>query len=516
MAPEMPEVFNEPLDFSKIRVGLQTLDDAILDLGSFKKQDRTFGDKRTILQALQRKDYTMLREISNYYYEVSGIYERLCKYFAFLFKYDWYIVPYIEDSSLSTDKILKEFSKVLNYLDNSHIKYMCGNIALQVIKNGCYYGYIVDTAQGMVMQELPVEYCRSRYLVGDSPAVEFNMKFFDDKFANIEQRMRILKMFPEEFSKGYVLYKKGKLVDDAGTNNSGWYLLDPSCAIKLNINGTDYPILANAIPAILDLDAAQDLDRKKTMQKLLKIIIQKLPLDKNGELIFDGDEARDIHNNTVQMLKRAVGVDVMTTFADVEVADLADKNTTTSTDDLKKVERTVYNAFGVPQNLFNSDGNIALEKSILNDEAAMRNLILQFGNMLNKIVHRKFPGRKNKYSYSAFMLETTVYNYIEMARMYKEQVQIGYSKMLPQIAMGHSQSAIIATAHFENDILELYKIMIPPMMSSTMNSEGILGQGTSKKTQTQQTGSEENKGGRPEKPDDQKSTKTLQNEESKS
>ena len=42
--------------------------------------------------------------------------------------------------------------KVLEYLDNSNIKYMCGNIALEVIKNGCYYGYIVDTSDGMTLQ----------------------------------------------------------------------------------------------------------------------------------------------------------------------------------------------------------------------------------------------------------------------------------------------------------------------------------------------------------------------------
>lgn len=59
--------------------------------------------------------------------------------------------------------------------------------------------------------------------------------------------------------------------------------------------------------------------------------------------------------------------------------------------------------------------------------------------------------------------------------MYKEQVQIGYSKMLPQIALGHSQSAIINTAHFENEVLHLSEIMIPPLMSSTMSSEDLLG-----------------------------------------
>jgi hypothetical protein len=32
-------------------------------------------------------------------------------------------------------------------------------------------------------------------------------------------------------------------------------------------------LFINAIPAILDLDAAQDLDRRKQMQQLLKILI---------------------------------------------------------------------------------------------------------------------------------------------------------------------------------------------------------------------------------------------------
>ena len=514
MAPQRP--IDEPYaenniyDFSRIKIGLQHLDDAILDLGSLKQADRTYGDKKVILRALAKKDYDTLRAASNYFYEVSGIYERLCKYFAFLYRYDWYVVPYIEESGPKNEKILAEFAKVLNYLDNSNIKYMCGNIALEVIKNGCYYGYIVDTKHGMTLQQLPVQYCRSRYMVGDAPAVEFNMKFFDEKFQTIEQRLKILEMFPPEFAKGYIMYKKSRLKDEAG-NTTGWYLLDPGCAIKLNLNGSDYPILANAMPAILDLDAAQDLDRRKTMQKLLKIIIQKLPLDKNGDLIFDVDEAKDIHNNAVQMLKRAVGVDVMTTFADVDVADLADKNTATSTDDLEKVERTLYNAAGVSQMVFNTDGNIALEKSILNDEASMRNLILQFSNLLNKIVSRKFPGKAGKYNFRVVLLETTIYNYLELAKIYKEQVQLGYSKMLPQIALGHSQSSVIANAHFENEVLKLYEIMIPPIMSSTMNAEAILGQKGAGKTQNPESGSS---GGRPAKPDSQKSEKTIKNNES--
>jgi hypothetical protein len=101
-------------------------------------------------------------------------------------------------------------------------------------------------------------------------------------------------------------------------------------------------------------------------------------MDKNGDLIFDVEEARDIHNNAVQMLRNAIGVDVLTTFTEVESIDMSDKNTATSVDDLDKVERTVYNSFGISKNLFNTDGNLSLEKSILNDEGSIRSLKLQF------------------------------------------------------------------------------------------------------------------------------------------
>ncbi|MGN1380173.1 MAG: hypothetical protein ACI4W0_01275 [Bacilli bacterium] len=99
-------------------------------------------------------------------------------------------------------------------------------------------------------------------------------------------------------------------------------------------------------------------------------------MDKNNDLIFDIDEAKDIHNNAVEMLSRAVGVDVLTTFADIDSIDMSDKNTATTRDDLEKVERTVFNDLGISRNLFNTDGNLSLEKSILNDESSVRNLLL--------------------------------------------------------------------------------------------------------------------------------------------
>ena len=257
-------------DYSKIKVGLKNLEDAILSLGSLKavEQQDPRVNKGAILQALNRRNAEELRDISNLFWNISGIYERVCNYFAFLYRFDWYVVPEIykqggNDKKLQ-ENILKDFSRALNYLDNSQIRKTCGDIALETIINGAYYGYVVDTNSSLSIQQLPIAYCRSRYSVGGNPAVEFNMKFFDDKFKDPGYRLRILKLFPDEFSKGYMLYKQGKLVGDtAAEKNTGWYLLDPNKTVKFNFNSSDIPLFVNAIPAILDLDAAQELDRRK-------------------------------------------------------------------------------------------------------------------------------------------------------------------------------------------------------------------------------------------------------------
>jgi len=63
-------------------------------------------------------------------------------------------------------------------------------------------------------------------------------------------------------------------------------------------------------------------------------------------------------------------------------------------------------------------------------------------------------------------------------------------------------------AYFENEILDLPRLMIPPLMSSTMNGEDVLGtKGKSNQSKSQNTS--EGQAGRPEKPDDQKSEKTI-------
>ena len=506
-------------DFNNIKVGAKTLDDAILKLGDLKKVNPRLCDKHHVLMSIKNRDLIAMREISEFWYEISGIYSRILRYLAFMYRYDWMVTPFVNDESIKKEKLMDGFHKSLKVLDDFDVKKTFGEIALEILTYGAYYGYKVpinNNDTSTVLQELPVNYCRTRFFKGKKPAVEFNMKYFDEQFRDTIQRMRVLKLFPDEFRKGYALYKQGKLPPEYSGDTGGWYLLDPEMTVRFTANGKEYPAFISIIPLLIDLDEARELDKKKTLQRLMKIVVQQMPLDKNGELIFDIDEAQQLHNNAVQMLSRAIGVDVLTTFADVSVESMVENQAAAQTDDLARVERQVYNEGGVSQNQFNTDGNIALEKSILNDEATMYNMLLQFEEFLNELLK---PLNKNpkKVEYKVQLLTTTIYNYKDLSKLYKEQMQVGFSKMLPQIALGQTQSCILANAYFENDILDLVNVFIPPLMSSTMN-ENILnrvkGAGSQSQGGNGKPGESSEGAGRKELADDQKSEKTIKNLES--
>lgn len=494
------ERINRMGNYNKVKVGNKLLrDDVFLNNDFFLKGSRKPYDRDRIVKSIASKNLKDLRAISNYYYNLEGIYMRLVKYMAHFYRYDVFVTPVQYDKNVSEKKIIEGWFKACAFIENSKLKKHFGEIAVKVLKNGCYYGYRLDQSDRAFLQELPIDYCRSRYSWNGKPAVEFNVKFFDDTFADADYKMRVVKMFPQEIQKAYVSYKKGRLPKDTNSDDLGWVLLDPSKTVKFNIDNSDVPLFISVVPHLIDLQEAQDIDKQKMLQNIMKIVIQKFPLNKNDDMVFDLNEMTAFHNMAVNMLGDSVGVDVLSTLADVSVADMSDKGNMSAVDQLEKVERTVYNEAGVSQMQFNSEGSIALEKSIANDEGGLVDLIAQFEeyveNMiepLNKMINKKLFYRVN-------ILPTTVYNYKDMSKLYKEQTTLGFSKLLPQVALGMSQTVVMSTALFENNMLHLEDAFIPPRMSSTMSDTSA--------------GSADDKQdvGRPELADGDKSDKTVQN-----
>jgi hypothetical protein len=115
-----------PIDFSKVKIGIKSASDAILKLGDLSRTNPSLANKEQVLRAIQYGDFNKMREISNYFYKVSGIYQRLCRYMAYMYRYDWLVTPYYNRDEAKPEKLLDTWFKVLNYLDNFEAKKFFG------------------------------------------------------------------------------------------------------------------------------------------------------------------------------------------------------------------------------------------------------------------------------------------------------------------------------------------------------------------------------------------------------
>lgn len=462
-------------------------------IGDYRAMGRTIFTKRVVVKALEERNMNQIRSISRHFFAVSGIYARAAKYMAFLPTYDYMLTPHIYKQGIKKETLMSDFSRGLSFVDSMNLKTRLGEISLNVIVDGAYYGYLRIYGDKAVIQDLPVEYCRSLYKVNGVPIVEFNLAYFEE-FKTDQVRNQVLKTMPTEVVEAYRQLRNAPQESPRNMKGEHWILLDTTKAVKFSLNRDDAPLFSAAIPQIIDLDDLQGIQKKKAEQQLLKILIQKIPLDKNGEFIFDMEEAKAMHANAVRMMARAVNVDVLTTFAEADLLDLEEKRGT-ATIEVENWEKATFNEMGLSQQLFATDGNLALEKSIANDESVVMQLVYQYQDWLNGLIKTKFSEKAKDYCFDIFFPRLTQHNRVDMAKNYKDQAAVGYSKILPAIALGQSQSNFLSTIVFEKDYLGLHDYMEPVKMASTQSGK-----------------SSGNGAGRPEKAQDEKSDKTLANE----
>lgn len=527
-----------PMDFGLLKVRKMTVKpaEAIIYKEDTKGRNSIDWTRQThdkMIETTKGTDLKQIRSLSKYFFQTNGVYARAVRYLADIYKYDFLLYPNLDlDLEMTdefSDKILKKFNVLLEHFDNSAIQLMCRKWANVVCIEGCYYGYICDDVNDkLVVQDLPVDFCRSRFLYKGMPLVEFNVQYFDKVTSDPKYREKLLGLFPEEFQVGYRKYKAGKLPAEEQGDEAGWILLDMNRSFKFNFNDEDIPPFLYAIPDIIGLDEVEDLEKEKLLQQIQKILIQKFELDQNGQIPFTMKELQQLNQNAVDMVGDAVGVSVLSTVAEVSLEDLATSSGTESQNNLEAAQNSVYNALGISANLFNTDGNLALEKSIIIDEAYIKPLLLQFEQFFNRYLEWKFNKKDLKFRMK--MLLTSIFNSSDMSSKYENLTKIGFSRFLPMVALGHTQKEVISMAKLEQQIMQLDAYMLPPFSSNTMSSDTW----SDIKAQQQQilsggkvtpvggqadaaragsvTSDSDGGAGRPQLPNDKKSDKTIANQ----
>ena len=426
------------------------------------------------------------QQLSKNYFLKDGIYKRIIIYYATLLKYVGILIPNPNAGiELSTPYVTKRYNNALDYLDKMFLPDLLTRFSLRALIFGCYYGVLQDVSKtNFVLLDLPVEYCRSDFkdLYGND-IIEFNVMYFDS-IVDENSRKQALKVYPKVVSDHYYRYKKGQVT-------KYWVKIPTDIGFCFSFFDYNRPIFLDLIPATMAYDDAVDINRERDLEEIRKIIVQKIPHLTDGTLLFEPPEAEVMHGGAVEMMRGNKNISVLTTYADVDaiVSKAASEATTNS---LEKNLQNVYSKASTSLQIFSPTGSQALSTSILNDMSMMMILANKYGKFLSYIINNLFANSNINFKYT--ILPITWYNEKDYITTTLKMATNGYSYLLPALAAGLSQKDLVNVKKLENTLLDLRNQLIPLQTSYTEPGAGEVG--------------------RPKLSVDEKSTKTLQNEES--
>lgn len=421
--------------------------------------------------------------LSRHYFAKGGFYQRLLLHYATILKYTGILIPSPSfGKSLSEKYIYKKYYNAISFIDKARLPQLFTHIAIKALRDGCYYGVIQEVTDSSIsILDLPIAYCRSRFKDKQgNDIIEFNVTYFDT-ITDEEYRKSALDVYPREVVSWYNQFKAGKV-------KKCWCYMPSDIGICMPMLD-DAPIFLNIIPAALEYEEAKALDRERNLEEIRKILVQKIPHMQDGGFLLEPEEAEELHIGAVDMMKNNKNLSVLTTYADVDaiVSKTANDNSINSID---KSLQNIYAESGSSSQLFGTESNLSLATSVNNDMALMMTFAQKLDNFITSVVNKRFGNANISFNYK--ILPITHYNKDEYIDNGLKMANSGYSYLIPALAMDISQKELSDLKDLENDVLNLKEKLIP--LSTAFTETGNVG--------------------RPEKPAQEKSAKTVANEES--
>lgn len=440
-------------------------------------------------------------------------YQRIIMYYATLFMNYYYVSPVDLPDKVNNKKLDKEYNETLIFLDDEiNVENFTVNALKDILIEGAvfyYYDFInLDGKTYFQMCKLPRDYCTiiGTAKNGQMPIFELDMSFIDQVIASLVglnlniTKEDVLKQYPKGIRAAYNKWKN---------NGDRWIIVTPVHGIGFtSYNGM--PPFAGIIKQIVRMTKFEEVRDNYIEDSLQKILFQKVDVDDNGDPEIDLALAAEFHSNLKRITKGMERVNALTSLADVEVLDLSDTSRDTDLDFIDKFEEKMYNEAGVPRAIFNGDTAGLLDYAAMKDESFMWNLMDAISTWLSFICNAEIGARKKRtYNFVVSFLPISYRNREKMMDTYLKNAQYGYSKIIPQIAVGVKQRHFESLLYLENDLLKLDKRLVPLMSSHTLSGKA----GTT--TQQTEKAVDEVEGGRPESSTDEKTDETLIREESK-
>lgn len=471
---------------------------------------RDFSDLELVERIIREGDAADLREVSRFYIRTSGIYKANILFLTNLLLYKTVVSPIYDTSKkLNKDTLLKTYNRAVKFVEDLNVPVNFAHITYEMLASGIYYGILRnDKEQGVTIQDLPISYCRTRFkntMNLDIP--EFNVQYFET-ISDTALRNEAIAAYPPIVQQAWRKYTSGKIC-------SPWVEILPELGGACFFYGDKVPMLVASIPELIKLRDAEEREAKRDENELYKLLIQKMPTDSKGELLFQLEEVYDIHDSIAEMLADVDTVDVLTTFGDTSLESLQDSNASSqSSDRIDKYKTAAYDQLGRSALIFNGDGSSTIPYSITKDEALMIGISHLYEAWIQFQINQLYAKSSLRFGFE--ILPITNFNKEKEQARYLSGAQYGYSKIYAGAALGINQSNMLPLMSFENDYLNLPEKMIPLQSSYTSSgSDTKEKSGAQNKQNSSSNSNISNSGGRPTLSDTEKSEKTMANIESK-
>jgi hypothetical protein len=267
------------------------------------------------------------------------------------------------------------------------------------------------------------------------------------------------------------------------------------------------PILIASIPSLVHLKGATKREDKRDENELYKLLIQQMPIDNNGQLVFELEEIEQIHAGVAAMLQDLDTVDVLTTLGEAKLENLQDSSAATqSASRIEKYDKQAWDALGRSPLLFNANNSSSMTLAIKKDESIMNGYLNAYNTWIRYLINERFA--RTGLTFDFEVLPITLFNQKDYTTQPFTGAQFGYSRMRAGVALGLKQVNLLSLVTFENDFLQMHEKMLPLMSSYTQTGDEK--NNSSEKNSSNSSGAKNltNTGGRPELPEEEKSEKT--------
>lgn len=434
-----------------------------LTLNKSVRPQRIFGfSRRQIINMCQYPERygNQILKLMDYMYQKSGYMRRIIDYFSHMPVLNYYIDTEATDVSFlkaNENTLKKNYMKFAAQASKFNLSNNIHDIVKQMFLHDACFAFVVETDLDTSYFFLDPRYCTiTKCVNGNVFEFAINRSLMTTSYIkSLPDELQSILEQSKEISLSNLVdipYENGFCVK---YNNQFFHLFSPL-----------FPMIAD----ILLLDDYKDLAKTKAVNDAYKLLVLKIPTDKEGNLTMGEDQIKPYVETALQVVQENIGVLPYPDSVD------AVEFTSSNSDDRDKVADAttqMYNEQGVSQALMSgASSGSELKLSITNDSGDIFRIYRMLENWISlQMKLRGFIYPSYQFVYK--IMDITTFNQSEVISQELSLAQASLpNKTRLCAASGLSPSALIGNTIIENTVFsDIFNLWQPLKSSYTQTGD---------------------------------------------